>query len=351
MIGIENSRENNGHATAGIARTGILAVALIIFLGLLFFFKESAVRPPGRPVKGTEPITIGLNKSLKSTPFVVAEQRDFFEREGLAVKLVAASSSAPLLDMLGAGQLDIACAPEQLIAFLAMDRDDFRILVVLNRSRTQELIINSAGGVYSPFGLKGRRIGLKMDSAAPYFLYRKLLYHNIALDDVVLVDMEPEMIADRIAAGAVDAAVAWPPYSYQVRQRLGKNALVANVHIGRDMYWVMVARAHWCRENMNVTGSLLKGLQAAFDHIHDDPGQAMTVAADYFGFSAEAVRREWGVHHFELELPQSLLFAMEQAVEWRWKQSEEAGTMPDFLSMVEYRPMEKLFPGKVTIIR
>ena len=76
----------------------------------------------------------------------------------------------------------------------------------------------------------------------------------------------------------------------------------------------------------------------------------MATAADCFGFSLTNVKKEWDVYHFGLELPQSLLFAMEQEVEWwrRWKNIN--GKVPDFFNLIECRPLENLFPEKVTII-
>ncbi len=351
MTGVCNDRNTYRGAEAGKARIAILVAILVVLMTAVLYFRDFFFTGSTVERRISSPaVTVGISNSLKSLPLVLAERIDAFTRQGLDVKLVMEPSAGPALDRMMEGQVDIACAPEMLVALLALERNDFRILAVLNRNQSQVLIINTTSGAYSPFGLKGRRIGLKMDSAAPYFLYRKLLYHELSLASVELVDVEPPQMADKLVGGEIDAAVVWPPYTDRILKRLGKSGLVFDVHIGRDIYWLMIAREDWCREQAGTIKPFLSALQDGFDFMASHPEKSMATAADYFGYPPESVRREWDLYHFGLELPQSLLFAMEQEVEWWRERHDFAGPSPDFLSLIAYRPLETLYPDKVTII-
>ncbi|MFP4446558.1 MAG: ABC transporter substrate-binding protein [Desulfosudaceae bacterium] len=301
---------------------------------------------------GETPVTVsvGINNSLKSVPIVIAREKGFFAENGLSVSLTKTESAVPLLQMMGEGTLDVVCTPEQLLAFRALKQQDFRILAALNRNQSQELVMNTARGVDAVTDLKGRRIGLKMNSAAPYFLYRLLLYHHLAMDDVELVGMELAEMPEQMAAGKIDAAIAWPPHTVQIRQTLGENIHTVNAHMGRDMYWVLAARAAWCDDHIPALRAFLKALQSAFSFMAASPQESMTIAGSYFGFPPERVRGEWATYHFKLELPQSLLFAMEQEACWRQQLRGQKEAPPDFFALVECRPMKKLCPDTVTII-
>ena len=347
----KNLNQPRRSGTGRIKAALLIAVPITVVLGIVFFKYASTEWVGGRGGAPRIQLAAGINDSLKSAPLVIADKTGCFQRRGLAVTLIRESSSSPLLDRMFAGELNIVCVPEQLVAFLAMERDDFRIVGVLNRNQSQELIINTARHVYSPFGLKGRRIGLDMNSAAPYFLYRKLLFYNLALDDVELVDVKPDRLPDKMVAGEIDAAIVWPPFSNRIIQRLGGQALATNAHIGRDMYWLMVAREDWCRDHTEELECFFAALEDAFNYMAAFPQEAMALAGRYFDFPPERLRQEWGIYNFGLELPQSLLFAMEQEARWWRRRMHVAGTMPDFLSLIDSRPLKNRFPDKVSIIQ
>ena len=348
---LKNLNHPRRSGTGSIKAILLIAVPITVALGMVFFRHTLTTRLKDHGRASHVQLKVGINNSLKSAPLVIADKTGCFKRRGLTVSLVRESSSSPLLERLLSGELDIVCVPEQLVAFLALERNDFRIVGVLNRNQSQELIINTARHVYSPFGLKGRRIGLDMDSAASYFLYRKLLFYNLCLDDVVLVDIKPDLLPDKMAAGEIDAAIVWPPFSNQIRRRLGQKALSTNAHIGRDMYWLMVVREDWSRDHAAELELFFAALEEAFDYMSSFPQKAMTTAGGYFGFPQERVRLEWDAYHFDLELPQSLLFAMEQEARWWRKRMHFIGPSPDFLALIDSRPLKNRFPGKVTIIQ
>ena len=352
MTGFFKDRSQPRLFARGGLKIGLLIVVpMIVVLGVVFFKFAFTEQPGGRGGASRIQMKAGINNSLKSAPLVIADKTGCFKRRGLAVTLVRESSSSPLLERMLSGELDIVCVPEQLVAFLAMERSDFRIVGVVNRNQSQELIINTARHVYSPFGLKGHRIGLDMNSAAPYFLYRKLLFYNLSLDDVELVDVRPDLMADKMAAGEIDAAIVWPPFSNRILRRLGQQALVTNAHIGRDMYWLMVARKDWCRDHVETLESFFAALEEAFDYMASSPQKAMSLAGRYFGFSPERVSQEWDTYHFDLELPQSLLFAMEQEARWWQRRMHVIGSTPDFFNLIDSQPLKNMFPDKVSIIQ
>ncbi len=260
------------------------------------------------------------------------------------------SSAVPLLDKLFSGELDIICAPEHLVAFNALKREDFRIIATLNRNQSQELIINKDSGIKEIRHLKGARIGLKKKSSAFYFLYRLLLINGINLSDVHLVDIPSSELAERVAAGKVDAIITWPPFTTQAKQKLGNKALYFNVHMGRDMYWVLLAKSSWCEKNSEILENFLSALQSGFELMEKSPEKAMAISSTYFGFPVDRIKEECGLYNFRLELPRGLILAMEQEAEWKIHQLEKNSPIPDFLKLIEFGPLEKVYPEKVDII-
>ncbi len=353
MAGISDDSANQAGTTdlksiilLAVVLTGLIVVAAVC----LFFPGAGDDRAADKTMSEPVFLDVGVNNSLKSAPLFIAREKGFFREQGLDVSLTVTESAAPLLEMMSEGTMNLVCAPEQLLAFRALERQDFRILAVLNRNQSQELILNTARGIDSISDLKGRRIGLKMSSAAPYFLYRKLLYHHVAMEEVELVDMKLEEMPEKMAAGEIEAAIAWPPHTDFIRQQLGEDVLTVNAHMGRDMYWLLVAEKKWVWDNCRTIDLLLAALDSTYAFMEASPEKAMKISSEVLGFPLDRVRLEWQTYHFELELPQSLLFAMEQEAAWRLRSKGEEVKPPDFSNLVECRSLEKLKPGQVTMI-
>lgn len=295
-------------------------------------------------------VSIGINKSLKSAPVVISWKSGYFLKQGIKADLVMENSAVPLMKKLFAGKLDVICAPEHLVAFNALDRDDFRIIAVLNRNQSNELIINKDSGIHGIQQLKGARIGLKKKSSSFYFLYRLLLINGINLTDVHLVDISLSQMAASLTDKKVDAIIVWPPFTEYAKEKIGNKALSFNAHMGRDMYWVLVANKRWCKENTQTLERCLSALQSGFELIDKSPEKAMAISSTYFGFSDNRIKKEWGSYNFRMELPRGLILAMEQEAGWKIKQLKKNSPTPDFLELIEFRPLENLYPKKIDII-
>ena len=286
----------------------------IFFFGVLCFVFILMIYNSQKEKKWSEDemisISVGINKSLKSAPVAVSWKSGFFLQQGIKADLIMEASAVPLLDKLFSGELDIICAPEHLVAFSALNRGDFRIIATLNRNQSQELIINKDSGIKEIRDFKSIRIGLKEKSSASYFLYRWLLINGINFTDVHLVDMIPSELSKSLAAGNVDAIVTWPPFTAQAKQKLGDKALSFNVHLGRDMYWVLLAKSKWCEKNYKVLERFLSALQSGFELIEKSPEKAMEISSAYFGFPGDRIKEEWGLYDFALKLPRGCVLAM-----------------------------------------
>lgn len=331
-------------------------VAIIIAL-LLFLFTRSGgsdSSPPGEEaLRGNVPmeeLPIGINTTLKSTPVVIAQQMGLFERYGIQARVVTYQSGVEAMSALFSGEVDVATVPEHLAAFNSIERRDFRILAVVNRNQTQELVARRDRGIESPRDLKGRTIGLKKKSSSLYWLYRLLVYNNLSLDDVELIDSEPDDLPTMLSSGTVDAVITWYPHAYNCRDALGDDAYYTAAQLGQDMYWLVVGMEGWLDEHPGIVLRFLQALRESVDYINVHPREAKEIVAEYFNMEQEYVDFEWPLHTFRLELPQSLLLALEQECRWKIKQMEDGTEMPNYLEFIYFDGLASVAPEAVTIV-
>ncbi len=121
--------------------------------------------------KDTEIVSmqLGLNRSVKSAPVVIAEESGFFKKNNLDVVLNIEPSAINMMDSVINGKYDIVCVPEFQIVNYSFNNNDFCIIAVLNRNQSRSLIMNN-DVLKSPAELAGTRIGLAGNSAGELYI-------------------------------------------------------------------------------------------------------------------------------------------------------------------------------------
>jgi len=328
---------------------GIVLAALALLLLLLMKSGGSDPSSPGGDMP-MEELAIGINGTLKSAPVVVALERGFFEENDIQAQVTLYPSGVAAISALFDGELDVTAVPEHVAAFTSLERGDFRVLAVVNRNTSAEVVGRRDRGIESVADLEGKRIGLKKKSSSPYWLNRLLIYNNLSIEDVELVDATPADLPMMIAEGAVDAVITWHPYAYDCRKALRDNAYYADAQLGQDMYWLVVGMTGWLDEHPEIVLRYLLALQEAVDYINAHPDEAKEIVTQYLGLEREQVDFEWPLYTFRLELPQSLLLALEQECRWKIEQMEGEAEMPNYLTFIHFDGLSTLAPEAVTII-
>ena len=324
----------------------------IFILLLLTGFYFLSCSKKDSDIKGSDiSIKIGLNRSLKSSPIVIAEKLGFFFDNNITINLLIEPSAIKMMDNLKEKKCDIVCVPEYQFVNHSLDgSSNYRVIAVLNRNQSRSLVMNNEILKY-PSELAGTRIGLAEKSAGEYTLYRLLLFNNIKYESVEIVYKKPQELAHALSSGEVDSVIVWSPFTYEAEKKLGKKASVVSAQLGRDMYWLLVAEKKWAENNSKEIISFLESLEKGYEIINKDPLRAQSITSEYLSLDPDSVKNEWKEYLFYLELPQSLILAMEQEAEWISKQLSDNKEIPDFSDLINYRYLESLYPERVTIIR
>lgn len=142
----------------------------------------------------------------------IARTKGWFDEAGLRVELVDSDKDyyAKLADF-EAGLIDTI--PVWIFDLVKRNQGGARLTLVLatDESNGSEALVGAAH-IHSVQRLVGARIGVAQDTALVYELDSILSRFGMNLDDVSLVDMEPERAGDKLAEGSVDAVMTWEPH-------------------------------------------------------------------------------------------------------------------------------------------
>ncbi len=295
-------------------------------------------------------LAVSINTTLKSSPVILAQELGLFKQNGLDVTLIATQTAAESLKALYDNKVSIATAPEHLVAFEILKKKDIQIIATVNRNQTQELVARKDRGIHSVEDLRGKKIAIKKKSSSIYWLYRLLAYSSLEMKDIVLIDAQPSRLVKMLTEGSVDAIVTWHPHAYKARQALAKNAYHIPAQLGQDMYWLTISKRTWLSKNETVAVKFLQSLNQANEHIQNNLLESKRILGKYLRADKEYIDFEWPLHIFKLELPQNLLLAMEQEIQWRIEQPKVEGNIPNFINYINFNALSQVDPNRISII-
>jgi NitT/TauT family transport system substrate-binding protein len=301
----------------------------------------------GPPTK----IIIGIFKGENSAVAYVAEQSGYFRQMGLEVELREVSSGVAAMAELNQGRVDIALSAEFVFVSNIDKHPDLRIAASLNRISSVHLVARKDRGISSPADLKGKRIAVVSTSIGEYFLGKFLHSNRLRLDEVTIVDMTPPMMEQEIGAGSVDAAIAWDPVSWRLRESLGSQAVSWPAQAESVWHLVLVAREKFIKKEPAAMVRLMKALLMAEKTMANDPATAKRDIAKRLGLTENYLAAVWGDNQFKVSLDRSLMLNLEEQSRWIGTMQGAAGLkQPNYLEFIYFDALEAARSESVTII-
>lgn len=162
-------------------------------------------------------LKVGYIPILGFAPYFVAQEKGYFEEQGLDVEMELFRSGDPMIAPLSQGQLDVGGGETGPALFNAVNLGlDVRVVGALAAQPegygAVPLLVRTelfdSGEVTTPADLAGRKVAVNIErGTAEYLLAKALAQGGLSLDDIELVSIPfPEMPA-ALANAAVDAAI------------------------------------------------------------------------------------------------------------------------------------------------
>ncbi|MFA8391404.1 ABC transporter substrate-binding protein [Burkholderia ubonensis] len=214
------------------------------------------------------------------TPIVVAQERGFFEKNGLKVDLINYSGSTDqLLESIATGKADAAVG--MIHRWLKPLEAGFDVKIVgSSHGGCVRLVGAKAAGVTTLQALKGKTVGVS-DLAAPGKHFFSILLAKNGIDPERDITWR-QYPADK---GEIHAIADGDPNLYLLEKRsAGKYAELATNLSGeyaRKVCCVIGARGELVRNDRPAAAALARSIVQATEFTHDNPNEAAKVFAKY----------------------------------------------------------------------
>ncbi|KXG77872.1 ABC transporter substrate-binding protein [Thermotalea metallivorans] len=181
-------------------------MVLLFFLGACSYSKEA--------MKGNnvyqESITIGILPDVDSIPFIIAQEKGYFQEEGLRVTLEQFKSAVDRDSALQSGSLDGAVS-DILAAAFAKD-NGFPMVITSMTNGSYKLLVNQNENIDDIQGLSGRDVAISKNTVIEYVTDKIMMEGGLTPDDIhkVIVPKIPIRL-EMLQKGKVVAATLPEP--------------------------------------------------------------------------------------------------------------------------------------------
>lgn len=174
-----------------------------------------------------ETVTLGVETSLLPAAVWVAENKGYFQEEGLDLTIKEFDSGkASFLAMLEGEGVDISTVAPTPIMFSSFDRQDFYIFATFAYAYEDiKVIARRDKGITTAADLKGKRIGTPLGTTGQFVTEAFLIHNGLFPSEVEVIDISPSELPDALKNNQVDAIVIWEPHAYDARNLLGQDAV------------------------------------------------------------------------------------------------------------------------------
>jgi ABC-type nitrate/sulfonate/bicarbonate transport system substrate-binding protein len=173
-------------------------------------------------------LVIGAAGNVGGLTVFVAQEKGFFARNGVDVKVEIRDTGPELSKGLRAGEFDFApAALTNLPAALERGLDVRGIVGYTGGSYLKStddemmaIIVAPNSGITTLQDLKGRRVGITFGATPDTYLQEVLKDAGIDIRDLNRVNASPPSLTSVLDTGGVDAIVAWDPYSLRTLDKV-----------------------------------------------------------------------------------------------------------------------------------
>jgi len=332
------------------AQKMFIGIAIIVVIGISV---GGCQQKPEEPEEIQE-LTLGVEFSLLPAAVWVAENRGYFQEEGLDVTIEEFDSGRlSFLAMLEGEGVDISTVAPTPIMFSSFDRQDFSIFATFVYAYEDiKVIAHRSAGVTSGADLRGKRIGTPAGTTGQFFAEAFLIQNGLLPSEVEIIDIQPSELPDALKNGQVDAIVIWEPHAHNAQNLLGQDAVrLPSPDVYQCTFNFMVMN-DFAQAHPEALGNFLRAIYRATDFIGGHREESQAIVAERLNMDRELMTALWDDFTFEISLDQSLLVTLEDEARWAIRNELTDETeVPNYLDYIYFDALEEVEPEAIGIIR
>ena len=331
---------------------GLLLLVLLTALVALAT-RASWLAPQTPPPAPLEPLAIATNTAYAGTcPVLAAQAKGYFRQQGIVATVLSRSSGKAAMEAVLQGQANVATVADIPVMFAGLNEVPVAVIASIFRTERDHGVVGRRDrGVSDAASLKGKRIGVTLDTSGHFALNALINRQGLAPDEVKMRNYKPEELGPALARGEIDAAAGWEPMLGAMLAEQGGNGVAFNsADIYESLYMVAGLRDYVAGHPASMQ-RLLRALIDGARFCEQQPAAAQALLVSVARHDAELLKAGWPGYHFAVALDQGLLLALEDEARWAMKNElTPRSDMPNYLNYLYLDGLRAVAPAAVTVI-
>jgi NitT/TauT family transport system substrate-binding protein len=241
---------------------------------------RSAASIPSKPESGV--IRMGIEPWIGYGPWYIAQQKGYFKKLGLNVKIINFNTDAEREAAFAGGKTDVTNMPTHTALRFEQQSIPGRIVLLEDESLTADAVI-AQPPINNIKDLKGKKVAYEQGTTSDILIHYALQANHMKPSDIQIVPINASDAGAAAAAGRVSAAVTYEPYiSSVIAQHSGfRRIYVAGVDPGL-VSDVLVVSNNMLNNKPGQVLALMKAWGMAIDYYntHHPDAEAIIAKAD-----------------------------------------------------------------------
>jgi NitT/TauT family transport system substrate-binding protein len=257
----------------------LLACVLIVIVLLVIYFNK-----PSEDV-----VRLGVLQSwILEGPFYIAQEKGFFEEEGVNVEIVEIGNFGEFVPALISGE--ILLAENTADSFIIQSVTEPNLRQVLRKASIFGVDgIVATNDVQSLKDLKGKEIAVETISPSHFLLLNKLKEAGLSSSEVELLPTNAGDAGAAFLTGGVDVAVTWEPWLSRASEREDGHLLYSTKDEPDLIYDILMTRGDLNDKEKEDVGRILRAWFKALKFIEENPEESKDIFVRGLGLPDEEI--------------------------------------------------------------
>lgn len=267
---------------------GVLVVLIVIVAASLMFINQPAEKTT---------VDLGYKKHVSYMPQFVAQEKGFFEQEGLVVNPVIFDSTNQMMAAVVSGDIDASIGGANLQTVYSIEEKSPNSMKVSQTLDVNEntgitcVMVKADSDISSMSELEDKKAATIPGTFAPIWIDAALKTVGLSKQDIEIQGLDTKLQLGALESKQVDVLFTLEPAcSFGVNKGIGKIIYQEPLrHLGESLTASVISEK-LIQENPEVAEKIVSAADKAIDFIRNNPEESMAIMAKYSDYSTESIK-------------------------------------------------------------
>lgn len=244
-------------------------------------------------------VRIGYLNITASLPLFIAEEKGFFNDEGITIESIPLATSNQLVDGLLTDNLHCFVEAAAVPVFLAEQKSPGKIKIfaaseITNESPFDALIVDDSSSIKNLKDLEDKKIGVFPGTTATAFLKDFLIDSGVNTQNIVFTPIPPQSQLAALKSGSIDALHSYEPTTTIAVLKSNCRVLFSSVYakmLSPNPQGVACISEAFLKQHPELAKKVVTALERAMRFMKENPAECRSILQKRLSLDADVASR------------------------------------------------------------